>query len=147
MPFLDQLSHLDNDATPAIQTPERFRTPSPARSLSSGIIQTPEHYRMPSQAISSLSFDESVSVDALFNCDLLPSGGLNQTTWSGMPKFYLTIQQQSVFVGTRCAIDDQTLAYHKKVPDCHVKFLITTVFARRANNWTGYDPDKHSPGS
>ena len=54
-------------------------------------------------------------------------------------------QQGSVFVGARCAIDDQFLLHHKKVADGHSKVLITTVFARRANNGTGFNPDKHSP--
>ena len=73
--------------------------------------------------------------------------GDDQVTKKHLQKHYLNVNGKAFCIAQLQDYDKNTLVHNHTIPPNHGKFLIKTVFARRAANWDGYDPDIHCPGS
>ena len=73
--------------------------------------------------------------------------GDDQVTKKHLQKHYLNVNGKAFCIAQLQDYDKNTLVHNHTIPPNHGKFLIKTVFARRAANWDGYDPHIHCPGS
>ena len=62
-------------------------------------------------------------------------------------KYYLRVNDKNFCIAQLQTHEENTVVHNHKIPEGHGKFLIISVFARRALSWDNYDPDIHCPGS